>query len=240
MNELEKLEIEKANLVVNHLSFTNLEYFKDFIMSGVDVNLRNYQGVTALHNLVMLNKLEHIKILIKLGAKVNLKNNNGFTPLRFISSNTKLEIIKSLITNIVKLDINIVEDLLNNRNIKEGIENIFYQEFENDYKIYKKFSHIGFQEKILSNQDKIAALLEQANNAFEKKTGINMLPFQKLSNNLFQIQLQINDKRLSLIVNKVENELKKKKRLNIDKINSMDLNELSTSFIKPKATQIQK
>jgi ankyrin repeat protein len=46
---------------------------------GADPNLRNYDGVTALHNAVYENQLDIVALLLEAGADPNIKDRFGNT-----------------------------------------------------------------------------------------------------------------------------------------------------------------
>lgn len=77
----------------------NLAQVKSLIGQGVDVNLKNKEGFTALTKAVMKGHLEVVKYLVSKGADVNAKNRINFTALIIASSEGHLEIVKYLIDN---------------------------------------------------------------------------------------------------------------------------------------------
>ena len=51
------------------------------LKKGVDINSKNSEGNTALHQSIFANRIDNAKALLELGAYINAKNNEGFTPL---------------------------------------------------------------------------------------------------------------------------------------------------------------
>ncbi len=74
----------------------NMELCRRFILSGVDVNLKQRGGVTALHSAVHLGNLELAKLLIEYGANVLLEMENGQTPLDFAKMQGNQEMLNLL------------------------------------------------------------------------------------------------------------------------------------------------
>jgi len=77
------------------------------IKSGADVNAKNKDGMTPLHQVMFwkLNifygagggeKMEAIKLLISGGANINARNNEGKTPLDMAKEQGETEIVKFL------------------------------------------------------------------------------------------------------------------------------------------------
>ncbi|KAI0157986.1 ankyrin repeat-containing domain protein [Hypoxylon sp. FL1284] len=56
----------------------------DFLLQkGLDINCKDYFGLTALHHMSKLSITSQVEHLIKLGADVNASDENGLTPLHF-------------------------------------------------------------------------------------------------------------------------------------------------------------
>jgi hypothetical protein len=53
------------------------------VKEGDDINCRDYQGETPLHDAVARGSLESVRSLLALGANPNIPNHNGKTPISF-------------------------------------------------------------------------------------------------------------------------------------------------------------
>nr|XP_054775130.1 ankyrin repeat domain-containing protein 17-like [Lytechinus pictus] len=70
----------------------------DVIDQGAEVDTRNNNGLTALHNAAKNDHLDVVKYLISEGAKVNEGNYDDETPLYFAAHNGHLDVVKYLIS----------------------------------------------------------------------------------------------------------------------------------------------
>lgn len=68
----------------------------DLLRNGVDVDCKNYEGLSALHKLALNNELGTIKFLIDHGCNVNAQDSEGWTPLHVASDCGHLELVKFL------------------------------------------------------------------------------------------------------------------------------------------------
>ena len=59
----------------------NIEAVKQHIAAGTDVNTKDEDGFTPLHEATGAGHKEIAELLIAKGADVNAKDNNGWTPL---------------------------------------------------------------------------------------------------------------------------------------------------------------
>lgn len=50
-------------------------------VSSKDINKRNEEGETILHQAVEISNYKTVRFLIKKGAEVNARDKNGYTPL---------------------------------------------------------------------------------------------------------------------------------------------------------------
>ena len=81
----------------------NVEYIKNQINIGTDINVADYDGRTPLHIAVSLNKANIVKILIDNGANKYIKDRWGCTPI-----DEALKHNNSLINILNKDDINLL------------------------------------------------------------------------------------------------------------------------------------
>lgn len=124
------------------------EEIQERISEGVDVNEKNYNGMTALMNAAMHNdNPEVIRVLIDAGAKVNAVNMNssGNTALIFAAMYNNPEVVKALIDNGADITITNTEGktaydyALNNEKLKDS-------DIMNLLKVKKALTHEEFLE----------------------------------------------------------------------------------------------
>lgn len=77
----------------------NTEHVKELLQSGLDVNARDYDQRTALHNAAIEGGLEVCKVLVMEGADVNAVSNTGDTPLQYALDRHHVQVIKFLREN---------------------------------------------------------------------------------------------------------------------------------------------
>uniref|UniRef100_A0A8C5XJ79 Ankyrin 3 n=1 Tax=Microcebus murinus TaxID=30608 RepID=A0A8C5XJ79_MICMU len=77
----------------------HLEKALDYIKNGVDINICNQVGNTALHIASLAGQAEVVKVLVTNGANVNAQSQNGFTPLYMAAQENHLEVVKFLLDN---------------------------------------------------------------------------------------------------------------------------------------------
>jgi ankyrin repeat protein len=58
-----------------------VDLLKILVAYSADVDLRNYDGETAVHRAVLAGELGSVRTLASLGAKLNLADEEGRTPL---------------------------------------------------------------------------------------------------------------------------------------------------------------
>ncbi len=75
----------------------NRERIELFMKAGMNVNVKDNDGNTALMRASANDNFEVVRLLIKKGADVNAKDNDGYTALMAASSNKDLELATLLI-----------------------------------------------------------------------------------------------------------------------------------------------
>jgi ankyrin repeat protein len=80
------------------INSSDIEQVKLLISQGVDINVKNNNGLTALHLVARGGRKDVVELLIDNGADVNNKTNNGMTPLHQASRNGLKEIVELLIS----------------------------------------------------------------------------------------------------------------------------------------------
>ncbi len=71
------------------------KFFKE--VSSNDINKRNEEGETILHQAVEISDYKTVRLLIKKGAEVNARDKNGYTPLHCAVFAKSLENVKVLL-----------------------------------------------------------------------------------------------------------------------------------------------
>lgn len=77
------------------MSFSKSKFFKE--VSSNDINKRNEEGETILHQAVEISDYKTVRLLIKKGAEVNARDKNGYTPLHCAVFAKSLENVKVLL-----------------------------------------------------------------------------------------------------------------------------------------------
>jgi ankyrin repeat protein len=75
----------------------NLDLIKRMIKDGIDINIQDEYGWTALQLASRKGHLDVVKFLIEYGADLNAQNDDGWTALHLASLNRCLDIVKVLI-----------------------------------------------------------------------------------------------------------------------------------------------
>ncbi len=77
------------------MSFSKSKFFKE--VSSKDINKRNEEGETILHQAAEISDYKTVRLLIKKGAEVNARDKNGYTPLHCAVFAKSLENVKVLL-----------------------------------------------------------------------------------------------------------------------------------------------
>ena len=83
--------------IVEAIMENNIHIAKKMLEEGMDVNMQNEQGDTALIIAVAKNRLDMTKLLVENGADVNLQTNSDSTALILASLVGRLDIVKFLV-----------------------------------------------------------------------------------------------------------------------------------------------
>ncbi|WP_353278921.1 ankyrin repeat domain-containing protein [Wolbachia endosymbiont (group B) of Longitarsus flavicornis] len=80
------------------MSFSKSKFFKEVSSNGFkNINKRNEEGETILHQAVEISDYTTVRLLIKKGAEVNARDKNGYTPLHCAVFAKSLENVKVLL-----------------------------------------------------------------------------------------------------------------------------------------------
>ncbi len=82
----------------------DIDAVKAFVTSGIDINIKNDNGITALMLASGHGHKEALELLLDKGADVNVADNNGYTALIFASRGGNKEIIELLLDRGVDVD----------------------------------------------------------------------------------------------------------------------------------------
>ncbi|WP_425381876.1 ankyrin repeat domain-containing protein [Spiroplasma endosymbiont of Melieria omissa] len=165
--------------------------------------------------------IDSIKILIENGANINHANQNGDTALHLAAKNGLAQIVNTLLINNANihfinqngdtaLTIIINDSLFYDKNIKNILENIFYQEYEEYITNKAKVEIIKYRPEFSNNslfhdiKDNILIHLNTNNSV------------KNIKENLILIGLKIDKKKIL----KIEQKIKKIFKCNINKLNT--------------------
>uniref|UniRef100_A0A3B4AEK7 ZU5 domain-containing protein n=1 Tax=Periophthalmus magnuspinnatus TaxID=409849 RepID=A0A3B4AEK7_9GOBI len=77
----------------------NLDKALDHIKNGIDINIANQKGNTALHIAALAGQEKVVAELVHYGANVNAQSHKGFSPLYMAAQENHLEVVKFLLEN---------------------------------------------------------------------------------------------------------------------------------------------
>ena len=131
----------------------NVQSMNMLIKHGINVNITDINGFSALHLASSRNKVNAVNLILKTeGVNLNLANKNGYTPILTAIENGHIEILQSL------LDANASLDVIN----KKG---------ETAYKIAERKDNTQIFNRVDLNANQLAILKKQADAiAISKKT----------------------------------------------------------------------
>ncbi|KAL7053716.1 hypothetical protein AAHC03_026874 [Spirometra sp. Aus1] len=78
-------------------SLADTNEIKQLLSKGVDINVVNVDGLTALHQACIVNNYDVARFLLEHGADVNIQDNEGWTPLHACASCPYPELTKLLL-----------------------------------------------------------------------------------------------------------------------------------------------
>jgi ankyrin repeat protein len=75
----------------------NLLALNLFLEAGMDINIKDAYGGTALRYASYNGHVDAVKMLIDKSADINVQDTDGFTPLRYAAIRGHLEVVKALV-----------------------------------------------------------------------------------------------------------------------------------------------
>ena len=90
---------EQLLALLNAVRTGNIEDAKNHLSDGVDVNIKNFYGDTAIHKAVKLNRIKFTELLLSNDADINLSNYEKWTPLHTAVSLGYNEMVRILLSN---------------------------------------------------------------------------------------------------------------------------------------------
>ena len=103
------------------------ERLKAFIRKGIDVNLKDMNGSSALMHAVSNGHKEAVAVLLKNGAEVNATNFLGRTPLMFAGWSENKGIVEILMKNGANI---FQQDLYNDKPLNYSVVREVFEEME--------------------------------------------------------------------------------------------------------------
>jgi len=90
---VEALTAKMGKYSEGHLILENVKYL---VSKGCDVNAKESNGITPLHNAAFIHNVEISKFLVSQGANHNVKDNDRTTPLDWAKEDGNTEVVKYL------------------------------------------------------------------------------------------------------------------------------------------------
>jgi ankyrin repeat protein len=140
----------------------NLETINLLINNGADVNISGKDNRSFLHVAIAKNRKDIAKILIQSGANINALDEDYKTPLYYAcSKNTRYSGLVYITSDIIEVNMNIVEYLLHNGadpNIPDidGNTVLHIASYANNYECIELLLQYGTNTEIINNEDKKA------------------------------------------------------------------------------------
>ena len=139
MNNIKTFENFNSKDIFTYIKNNDIKSIKNYINSGVDLNIQRLSGYTPLIVASKNNKIEIVKLLLNAGVDIDKQTNEGYTALIVAAKYNKREIIELL------LDYGADEFILDNNNKSFydylNIENKQYFLHKYPTNVYNAISH---------------------------------------------------------------------------------------------------